>query len=262
VLKRSAEHFDALFTGAEAAALGEARETAFLGLDGETPLFATLIDEETPETSQGRDDITMIDLRSIATQGLVPPEILGALGQAKSLMHWHSRHRFCSNCGAPSRVAAAGWRRTCDGCKTHHFPRTDPVVIMLVLDGDSCLMGRQADYPAGMYSCLAGFVEAGETIEDAVRRETREESGVTVGEVEYFASQPWPFPASLMIGAIAHARTRRLVIDAKELEDARWFPRDDVRLMLDNQHHEGFSCPPKLAVANLLIRAWAAGEVV
>ncbi|SFK00705.1 NAD(+) diphosphatase [Methylocapsa palsarum] len=260
VLKRSGDCFDALFTTAEAAALGQERETAFLGLDGDTALFATLIDEAAPETSQGRDDVAMIDLRSVATQGLVSAEVLGALGQAKSLMHWHSRHRFCSNCGAPSRIAAAGWRRTCDVCNTHHFPRTDPVVIMLILDDESCLLGRQADYPAGMYSCLAGFVEAGETIEDAVRRETREESGVRVGEVEYFASQPWPFPSSLMIGAIAHAQTRRLTVDAKELQDARWFPREEVSLMLDNNHPDGFSCPPKLAVANLLIRAWAAGE--
>jgi NAD+ diphosphatase len=265
VLKRSDSGFDALFTLDEAAALGAPRETAFLGVDGELALFAALIETEAPENAQGRGDIAMVDLRSIATQELLPVEILGALGQAKSLMHWHARHRFCSNCGAPSRVAAAGWRRACSACGTQHFPRTDPVVIMLVVNGGDCLLGRhvgtvRAGYHGGTYSCLAGFVESGETFEDAVRREVFEETGVSIGKVDYLASQPWPFPASLMIGCIAQAASRDIAIDPKELEDARWFSREEAALLLNNAHPAGLACPPKLAIANLLIAAWVDGE--
>ncbi len=147
-----------------------------------------------------------IDLRSIAAGGLVPADQTGMLGSAKALMHWHARRSFCSNCGARTEVAAAGWRRECPICKMHHFPRTDPVVIMLAVDGDACLLGRQPRFPKGMYSALAGFVEPGETIEAAVRREIMEEAGVACGEVRYFASQPWPFPSSLMIGCFAEAQ--------------------------------------------------------
>ncbi|WOJ89813.1 NAD(+) diphosphatase [Methylocapsa polymorpha] len=267
VLKRVDEGYDALFTLAEATALGAPRETAFLGVEGGLALFAALIETETPETAQARSDIVMIDLRSIAMQDLVPVEIQGALGQAKSLMHWHARHRFCSNCGAPNRVAAAGWRRACDACGAQHFPRTDPVVIMLVVNDRDCLLARhvgsvRAGYPDGMYSCLAGFIESGETLEDAVRREVFEETAIRIGRVDYLASQPWPFPASLMIGCVAQAASREVTIDAKELQDAHWFTREEAGLMLSNAHPEGLACPPKLAIANLLIAAWVGGEVL
>ncbi len=265
VLKQADGGYDALFTLEEAAALGATREIAFLGVDGEQALFAALIDAEAPETAQGRSDIAAIDLRSIAAQDLLPVEILGALAQAKSLMHWHARHRFCANCGAPSRVAAAGWRRACDACGTQHFPRTDPVVIMLVVNDGDCLLARhvasvRAGYAGAVYTCLAGFVESGETFEDAVRREVFEETGISVGKVGYLASQPWPFPASLMIGCIALAAGRDIAIDPKELEDARWFSRQEAALMLSDAHPAGLSCPPKLAIANLLIAAWVADE--
>ena len=128
---------------------------------------------------------------------------------------------------------------------------------MLVTDGDRCLLGRQERFPPGMYSCLAGFAEIGETLEDAVRREIMEEAGIKVGRVDYFASQPWPFPSSLMIGCMAEALSTDIVADTVELEDARWFSRDDAKLMLAKQHPDGFVCPPKLAIANLLMRAWA-----
>jgi NAD+ diphosphatase len=263
VLKRVGGGYDALFTFSEAAGLGVAiQETAFLGCDADGALFATLIESEATESdSPPREDIALIDLRAIATQGLVSLGVIGALGQAKSLMSWHARHRFCSNCGAPSQVSAAGWRRTCAVCKTDHFPRTDPVVIMLVTEGGDCLLGRQHRFPPSVYSCLAGFVEAGETLEDAVRREVLEEAGIATGVVDYLASQPWPFPNSLMIGCIAHALSRDLTIDGKELEDARWFSRSDVLLMLDKAHPAGFLCPPKIAIANLLTTAWATGEI-
>lgn len=265
VLKTLSQGHDALFTLTEAAELGALRETAFLGLQGETGLFAALIETEAPESAQARSDIAMIDLRTIAAQDLVPAEILGALAQAKSLMHWHARHRFCSNCGAPSRPTAAGWRRSCDACGAQHFPRTDPVVIMLVVSDGDCLLGHhthtvRAGYGERMYSCLAGFMETGETIEDAVRREVCEETGVKVGRVGYLASQPWPFPASLMIGCIAQAESRDVTIDGKELDDARWFSRGEAAMMLNGGHPDGLICPPKLAIANLLIASWIAGE--
>ncbi|MBV9394212.1 MAG: NAD(+) diphosphatase, partial [Methylobacteriaceae bacterium] len=204
----------------------------------------------------GHDGLTSIDLRSIALQGLVSPKMVGALGQAKSVMYWHAHHRFCANCGAPTRVTAAGWRRECDACSTHHFPRTDPVAIMLATDGDRCLLGRQARFPAGMYSCLAGFIESGETIEDGVRREIKEEAGITTGRITYLASQPWPFPCSLMIGCLAEATSRDLKVDTTELEDARWFTREDARMMLGNAHPAKLFAPPKIAIAHHLLAAW------
>jgi len=261
LLKKAGDTYEALFTFAEAAQFGTARETAFLGCRGEEPVFATLIEAEVPENAQGDEGILQIDLRSMATQGLVSPDTLGMLGQAKSLMYWHSRHRFCSNCGAPSRVSAAGWRRECDSCKAQHFPRTDPVVIMLIAHGEDCLLGRQPRFAPGMYSCLAGFLEAGETVEDAVRREVFEEAGIRTGRVDYLASQPWPFPASLMIGCAGQALSRDLTVDKTELEDARWFSRQETREMLAKTHPAGLFCPPKLAIANLLIHAWANGEI-
>ena len=179
------------------------------------------------------------------------------LAAAKALMHWHARHRFCSNCGAPTEVAVAGWRRDCPVCKAMHFPRTDPVVIMLAVDGDACLLGRQPRFPKGMYSALAGFVEPGETIEAAVRREIREEAGVACGAVQYFASQPWPFPASLMIGCFAEAESRSLEVDRVELEDARWFSRDEAIALLERRHPDGLTAPTPMAIAHHLLKRWA-----
>ena len=172
-------------------------------------------------------------------------------------MYWHQRHRFCSNCGAPTGVTAAGWRRECASCNAQHFPRTDPVAIMLAVRGEHCLLGRQSRFPPGMYSCLAGFIEPGETLEDAVRRELFEEAGTQVGAVRYLASQPWPFPASLMIGCLAEATSDAIVVDHNELEDARWFSREETRAMLEGRHPDGLACPQPIAIANSLMRAWA-----
>ena len=164
-------------------------------------------------------------------QGLVGPDHLAPLAEAKALLAWHARHRFCANCGAPTNVSQAGWKRECPSCKVEHFPRTDPVVIMLAIDGDRCLLGRAGRFVANMWSCLAGFVEPGESIEEAARRETLEEAGIICGSVKYFASQPWPFPMSLMIGCHAQATSTEITVDREELEDARWFTRDEVALM-------------------------------
>ena len=242
------------FSFGESRGLGTPTETVFLGRDTVGGIFAERFDPP-PEESEGAPPTN--DLRSMATAGSVPTETLGILAEAKALLHWHRSHRFCPACGAPSTMAGWGWRRECERCGTHHFPRTDPVVIMLATDGDRCLLGRQPRFVPGMYSCLAGFMEPGETIEAAVRRELKEESGIETGEVTYLASQPWPFPASIMIGCLAHATSSTVTIDRLELEDARWFGRDEVRAMLAGQHADGLICPPPMAIAHGLMRAWA-----
>jgi NAD+ diphosphatase len=198
-----------------------------------------------------------IDLRSIALQGLVAPELLGILGQAKSMLDWHRRHGFCANCGSASRASAAGWHRNCDACGARHFPRVDPVVIMLAIDGERCLLGRQRHFAQGMYSALAGFLEPGETAEDAVRREVFEEARVKCARVVYYASQPWPFPSSLMIGCFTQASATEIVVDTAELEDARWFSRSEVAAMLAGTHSGGLSAPKPFAIAHHLLRAYA-----
>ncbi|OVZ55098.1 NADH pyrophosphatase [Pigmentiphaga sp. NML080357] len=241
--------------------LGPARHEIFMGQDENgMALFAVSLDAALAETAGAQPGLELVDLRTIATRGLFPADVLGELGAAKAILSWHERHRHCANCGALSRMSSAGWRRDCDACGAQHFPRVDPVVIMLAVDGDRCLLGRQARFAPGMYSALAGFLEPGETIEDAVRREIREEAGVPCAEVTYFASQPWPFPASLMIGCFARACATTVVVDRNELEDARWFSREEVRLMLDGTHPDGLSTPKPFAIAYHLIRAFADDE--
>lgn len=236
----------------DAPALLAGAEPVFLGLDTQdVALFAG-------QLADPRDlpaDVKLVDLRSIAAQGLVPGPELGLLARARSLLHWHARHRFCASCGAPTHMADGGHRRRCPGCETDHFPRTDPVVIMIVRHGDRFLLGRQPRFPPGVYSALAGFVEPGESLEDAGRREIAEESGVRVGPVRYVGSQPWPFPASLMIGLLGEAESDALNIDRNELEDARWFPRDDLARMLAGDHPGGLKVPGPMAIAHHLIRA-------
>jgi NAD+ diphosphatase len=231
------------------------QEQVFLGTLGERPVVATLAAPEAAELFQEDPAFAVVDLRSIAVRGLVPAEELGLLAMAKSLLDWHRRHRFCANCGAPTQPAQAGFRRDCASCGAQHFPRTDPVVIMLITRGDKCLMGRQPRFAEKMYSCLAGFLEPGETIEDAVRRETFEEASIRVGAVRYMTSQPWPFPSNIMIGCIGEALTDEIAFDGEELEDARWFTKEDVRRMLEGTH-EHYAAPAPIAIANHLIREW------
>jgi NAD+ diphosphatase len=239
---------------------GELKEEAYLGLLDGAPVIAALAAPEAAAAFGEGTGFRAQDLRSLAMQSALPPGELGILAETKALLHWHDRHRFCANCGAPTAPGAGGFRRECAGCGAQHFPRTDPVVIMLIAHGDRILLGRQARFPPGMFSCLAGFVEPGETIEDAVRRETFEEAGVRVGAVRYATCQPWPFPMSLMIGCIGEALTDTLVVDAQELEEVRWVPRDEVVLMMERRHPEGITGPNPIAIAHHLVRLWLAAS--
>ena len=175
---------------------------------------------------------------------------------ALSLSSWHRRHRFCANCGSPSHVVRGGWSRQCPTCSAEHYPRVDPVVIMLAEHDDRLLLGRQPQYPPNRYSALAGFLEVGETIEAAVARELFEEAGVIVSDIRYVASQPWPFPSSLMIGCTAKALDDQLTIDTTELEDARWFTRSEVAATLAGEQPAAFIAPPHFAIARTLLEHW------
>ena len=255
-LKNTAAGLEPLFTLAETRSFDGVAETVFLGLVDGAPRFAVALDATTIAALQARDDFTVTDLRSIAVRGLLDADHLPPLAEGKALLGWHARHRFCPNCGAPTQPVEGGWRRDCARCMTQHFPRTDPVAIMLAVDGERCLLGRSHRFQSGMWSCLAGFIEPGEAIEDAVRREIHEEAGIVCGRVAYFASQPWPFPSSLMIGCHAQALSREIIVDRTELDDARWFDREEVALMLARQHPDGFTAPQPVAIAYHIIRAW------
>lgn len=176
---------------------------------------------------------------------------------AKAIVNWHGSHRFCAKCGHASEVSHAGWQRGCPACKAQHFPRTDPVVIMLITHGNSVLMGRSHGWPQGMYSCLAGFIEPGETIEAAVRREVFEESGIRVGAVDYLASQPWPFPASLMMGCRGEALTTEIACDPEELDDAIWVTREEMMQVFAGEHPV-IRPARKGAIAHFLLHNWLA----
>jgi NAD+ diphosphatase len=254
VMKQDGDAGDPLFAPAEAAALGSLRETIFLGLMNEAPRFGFAIEPKSIEPLKARNDLKITDLRSIAVQGLVDAAHLPPLAEAKALIGWHARHRFCPNCASPTGVVQGGWRRDCPSCHAEHFPRTDPVVIMLTIAGERCVLGRSPRFAPTMWSCLAGFAEPGETIEEAVRREVLEEVGIVLGRVRYFTSQPWPFPSSLMIGCHAEALTEQIVIDRSEIEDARWFDRAELALMLSRCHPEGLTTPPPVAIAHHIIR--------
>lgn len=262
LLAKRESSFDAGLTDDEAALAGKPFETALLGKDRNgRGHFARAVPAERIDAIKAHGGFIAVDLRSIALQGLVPPEELSSLATAKALLFWHERHRFCSNCGQPTKSAQAGWRRDCAACSAQHFPRTDPCVIMLAVHGEQCLLARQTRFPPGMWSALAGFVEPGESFEEAVRRETMEEAGIPSGRVAYFASQPWPFPMSIMIGCFVEAKSDKLKIDEVELEAARWVTKDECRLLLSGTHPARFFAPPPLAIAHHLIKTFVENGV-
>ena len=222
-------------------------ERIFLGLDGDLPLFAPLVRSE----ALGRRAWGVFRQLS-----LMSPRDAAIWGAARSLNEWHNRHRHCGVCGAATAAFRGGWGRKCGGCDAEHFPRVDPVVIMLAEHEGRVLVARQHQYPAGRYSALAGFVEPGESIEEAVARELMEEAGIAVDNVRYVASQPWPFPGSLMIACLADARTDALTLDEREIEDAFWVDRSGVASALAGEGGAPFLAPPDFAIANTLFRRW------
>jgi NAD+ diphosphatase len=224
----------------------------FLGLDGSQPLFAVDLPGDTePALGEG----AFAEMRSAAF--VLPARDTAIAGQAKALLDWHKRHGFCPNCGTRTEAHDGGYRRLCPHCGAEHFPRTDPVVIMLPVFGDTCLVGRNLRFPPQLYSAFAGFVEPGESMEEAVRRELWEEVGMTVGAVTYHATQPWPFPSSLMLGCYAEALSRDFQIDGREIEAARWLTKDEVRARLANKIEDEMKLPVSIAIAHYLIKDWA-----
>ena len=222
----------------------------FLGVDSEGAAhFAIEITDASPLEGIGHFD----DMRALLPR--LTAENASILGCAKALFEWHARHGFCAKCGAATAIVEAGWKRECAACKAEHFPRVDPVVIMVPVLGDRCLLGRQPSWPRGMHSALAGFMEPGETIEQAVARETLEEAGLAVTDVRMLFTQPWPFPSSLMIGALCTVSGDQLTIDGAELESARWFTREEAAQLIAGKHQDCFS-PPPFAIAHQLLKAW------
>ena len=220
------------------------RTDLFLGLSGGTPCYCAI------------EDANATAWAAFPLLAILDDTDAPLFAVAFSLSRWHQRHRFCANCGQSTDVVRGGWSRHCRSCSAEHFPRVDPVVIMIAECDGALLLGRQPHYPPGRYSALAGFVEVGESIEAAVRRELHEEAGITVGAVTYVASQPWPFPSSLMIGCSALAENRKLTIDTTELDDARWFQRQEVEAALAGEPDAPFQPPPKAAIARTLLERW------
>jgi NAD+ diphosphatase len=238
-------------------AAGEER-LLFLGLWKETAVFAVDLEGEADPASGPLNGFGRFeDLRGIALR--LPESDAAIIATTKAVFEWRRRHGHCSACGARTTVVDGGWKRVCEACRTEHFPRTDPVVIMLPTFGERCLLGRQAAWPKGMYSALAGFLEPGENIEEACAREVKEEAGLTATAVRYHSTQPWPYPSSLMIGLIAEVSDDNAAPDQTELEEVRWFSREDARALLRGEFPGAFA-PPRLAIAHQLIKAWAEAD--
>jgi NAD+ diphosphatase len=254
---------DPLVRGAHAAFLSAAAASAFpadarrifLGMSEGAAFFA--IDASaapTPEAAPFADIGTYMALRAAA--GVLPADELAIVGEARWLMDWHRRHAYCAVCGASTDMKDGGAKRCCAACSAEHFPRSDPVAIVLATHEDACLLGRGPHFPPGFLSALAGFVEACETPEACAIRELREEAGVLIDNVRYQFSQPWPFPSSLMMGFIADAKDRALTLDKKEIEDARWVTREAVRKLIDGEESEDLRLPPRFTIARRLIERW------
>ena len=218
----------------------------FLGLDDGAARFAAI------------EDVAPNAYAAFPLMAVLDASDAPLFAAALSLSRWHGRHGFCANCGQPTELVRGGWSRRCPACSAEHFPRVDPVVIMLAEHDGWLLLGRQPQYPPGRYSALAGFVEVGENLEAAVARELFEEAGIRVRDVRYVASQPWPFPSSLMIGCHAEAQSDALTIDTTELDDARWFSREEVAAALGGGPEAPFQPPPRAAIARTLLERWLA----
>ncbi|HEV7384665.1 MAG TPA: NAD(+) diphosphatase [Phenylobacterium sp.] len=226
----------------------------FMGLWKETAVFAVDLDDvadpsDGPLQGFGKFE----DLRAVALK--LPPTEAAIVATAKQMFEWRRRHRHCAVCGQASEATDGGWKRKCPSCETEHFPRTDPVVIMLPYHGDRCMLGRQEAWPKGMFSALAGFLEPGESIEEACARELNEEAGLHAVKVRYHSTQPWPYPSSLMIGLIAEVEDEEGAPDQTELSEVRWFTRDEARQLIAGKL-DGVAAPQRLAIAHQLIKAW------
>ena len=254
------------FSNADVDAFGlSAWPRSFLGLAANgAPHFAITISEHRAIAMPGGPFVVRpyVDLHTLAVQGQLTPEELSIAGAARALAEWHANCRHCGHCGAATDPKDGGWRRKCFGCGKDFFPRTDPVVIMLVTHGNKCLISHEPrfkDYDVRLFSTLAGFLEPGEDIEHAVRREVKEEVGLDVGAVRYQESQPWPFPHSLMIGCRAEATSADLTLDPNEIAEARWIDRAELRQIMDKQHPEKIVAPGKHAIAYKLLMAFLDG---
>jgi NAD+ diphosphatase len=239
---------------------GGLRWEPFDPADDRAPMLLGIDDAGVPHFVREPATGQRIDARSRTVMRLLPllsSEEAALYGGARSLVDWHARHRFCAVCGQPSALFRGGWGRKCGSCNSEHFPRVDPVVIMLAECGDRVLVGRQPGFPPGFFSALAGFVEPGESLEEAVARELFEEAGIRVTDVSYVASQPWPFPSSLMIGARAVTSDPALTLDTTEIEAAMWVDRAEVRAALAGEMGASFMAPPPLAIARYLLEDWA-----
>ncbi len=249
--------------------------SVFLGLEGGQPYFAVDVSDLPEAASEAPFGMAGAFEDLMGALGRLDARSVSLLAQAKSMLDWHRRHGFCAQCGAPTVFADGGYRRDCPSCKAQHFPRTDPVVISLVVRDGRCLLGRNAMFRGPMFSALAGFLEPGETVEEAVAREVKEEVGIEVGEVEYLFTQPWPFPSSLMIGCVAQALTEAITVDENEIAEARWFTREqlarglaqseniDYRQMMSAERDADspeFFVPPASAIAHQLLRAWVEAQ--
>ena len=228
----------------------DANQAVLLGKDKDIHYFALHVKSDVPS------HLSKLSIREVTQRNFLEENILGIIAQGASVLNWHASHQFCSTCGKITTMKHAGWKRVCLTCKKEHFPRTDPVVMMLVTHGDYCLVGRGVNFPANRYSCLAGFMESGESIEDAARRELYEEAGVVGLDVEYKMCQPWPFPTNLMIGVHVKAKSKELTIDKHEIADAKWIHKKDLKAILNGDEKYGISLPTKIAISRNLLEIW------
>jgi NAD+ diphosphatase len=233
----------------------EGAELVFLGIRGGLGCFAAVPAEGSTDPAYSPQEAMR---KTWAMIGLMSEEDLAIYGGARSLVDWHARHRFCAKCGNPTMLAKGGWQRNCinDACKGEHFPRVDPVTIMLVEHDGKLLLGRQPRFPPRRFSALAGFIEPGEGVEEAVAREVFEEAGIRVRDISYIASQPWPFPSQLMIGCHAYAESAELKIDTTELEEAHWFTREEIAAAMAGDEDGRLLTPPSVAIAHSLLEWW------